>query len=70
MGFEDFFDIELLKSHKGLNVITMKEFLEREGITGNLKGIFPPNNNTDITGNKLWKYLEEVSVIAVDDEYC
>jgi len=61
MGFEDFFDIELLKSHKGLNVITMKEFLEREGITGNLKGIFPPNNNTDITGNKLWKYLEEVA---------
>ena len=62
MGFEDFFDIDLLKSHRGLNIITMKEFLEREGLTGHLKGILPPNNNSDITGNELWKYLEKVSI--------
>jgi len=61
MGFEDFFDIDLLKSHKGLNIITMKEFLEREGIVGNLNGIYPPDNNTDIVGHRLWKYLEKVA---------
>jgi len=63
MGFEDFFDIELLKSHLGLNIITMKEFLEKEGMTGNLKGVLPPNNKTDITGDLLWQYLEKVGVM-------
>lgn len=38
MGFEDFFDIELLRSHKGFHVIHMEEFLAKEGVTGGLHG--------------------------------
>eukprot|EP01038_Epipyxis_sp_PR26KG_P009771 gene9771-13143_t len=61
MGFEDFYDIDLLKSHKGLHAMEMKEFLEKEAITGNLKGIIPPSNDTSITGGELWSYLHKVA---------
>eukprot|EP01035_Chromulina_nebulosa_P020551 gene20551-26654_t len=61
MGFEDFFDIDLLKSHKGSHIITMNEFLEREAVTGGLKGILPPGNKSDLWGQELWNYLWKVA---------
>ena len=61
MGFEDFFDIDLLKSHHGAHMITMKEFLAREAVTGHLNGKLPPDNKTDIWGQTLWNYLQDVS---------
>ena len=64
MGFEDFFDIDLLRSHRGFHVITMREFLQQEGLTGHLKGILPPKNNVDLWGKELWKYLDEVSDVT------
>jgi hypothetical protein len=64
MGFEDFFDVELLKSHKGFHCITMKEFLEREGITGGLHGVLPPHNSSDVWGQALWNYLTKVSDVS------
>ncbi len=53
MGFEDFYDLDLLKSHKGYHIITSQEFLAKEGVTGGLHGILPPHNRTDIGGSKL-----------------
>jgi GDP-fucose protein O-fucosyltransferase len=61
MGFEDFFDISLLKSHKGFHVITNEEFLTQQGLTGKLKGIIPPGGKADLSGGKLAKYLESTS---------
>jgi hypothetical protein len=61
MGFEDFFDLDLLKSHKGFHMMHMEEFLEKEGVTGSLKGRVPPNNESDIWGPKLWHYLDVVA---------
>lgn len=61
MGFDDFFDINLLKSHRGLQVLEMDEFLEKEGVTGGLKNILPPKNSTQIWGELLWRYLSKVS---------
>lgn len=64
MGFEDFFDVDLLKRHKGGHMITMKEFLEREAVTGNLKGgVLPPGNSSDVWGGALWAYVEKASDI-------
>jgi hypothetical protein len=48
MGFEDFFDLNLLKSHEGLHAITTKEYLTREGA---------PHNNTNAWGRELIEYL-------------
>lgn len=51
-GLADFFPIaEIAASHKGLDIISMEEFLTREGLTGNLRDrqtgqiSFPPDNN-------------------------
>jgi hypothetical protein len=52
MGFEDFFDLDLLKSHKGYHVMTAEQFLAKEGVTGGLHGILPPKNSTKIGGRK------------------
>lgn len=60
MGFEDFYEVPLLKSHKGFKVLTMKEFLAAEGLTGGLHGKLPPGNSTDAWGRELWKYFNEV----------
>ena len=57
MGFEDFFDVDLLRSHKGFHMMQMKEFLSKEGVTGGLHGKLPPNNSTAAWGQDLWKYL-------------
>ena len=61
MGFEDFFDISLLKSHKGSHIITMEEFLAKEAVTGGLNGILPPKNDSKVWGGQLWNYLSKVS---------
>ena len=52
--FADFFPIyEMAQEHIGLDVISMKEYLTREGVTGKLtnhethKVEFPPGNRTD-----------------------
>lgn len=56
-SFAHFFPVEeLAMEHKGLEVITMKEFLEREAMTGHLRYkengevAFPPQNMTDWDG--------------------
>ena len=64
MGFEDFFNIDILKSHKGFHVLMMKDFLQKEGMTGGLKGRKPPNDNVDLFGNPLWRYLESVADVV------
>lgn len=61
MGFEDFFDIDLLRSHKGFHIMTMEKFLTTEAATGGLKGILPPKNDTHLWGSSLWHYLNQVS---------
>jgi hypothetical protein len=67
LGFEDFFDLDLLKHHQGLHVMSMEEFLAKEGVTGKLKGgKLPPKNDTKAWGNDLWKYLSTVSDLEVN----
>lgn len=62
MGFADFFDVERLRSHKGFHMLSMEEFLAKEGVTGGLgKGALPPDNSTKTWGRKLWKYLDTVA---------
>jgi len=61
MGFEDFFDLELLRSHEGLHVMHMEEFLAKEGVSGGLKGVLPPHNSSEAWGQALWQYLKKVS---------
>ena len=72
--FVDFFPIEeMANEHVGLDVISMKEYLETQALTGNLKnretGLveFPPGNRTDWDGingrdyDVLRGYLRNVS---------
>lgn len=61
MGFEDFFDLKLLRSHKGFHFMEMKEFMEKEAVTGGLRGILPPNNSSKIWGQALWDYFRKVA---------
>ena len=56
-SFMDFFPIDAIASeHRGFEIITMEEFLEKEGITGHLKNSltgaisFPPQNRTNWNG--------------------
>ena len=68
--FNDFFHLESIsKEHKGINIITMEEFLKKKAITGQLKRkktqevYLPPDSKTDWNGqdlNPLWKYLRRV----------
>ena len=74
-GFGDFYHLESLSDeHKGLDIISMEEFLKREAMSGNLRnrtsGIvtFPPGNRTNWDGEsnneitKLKDYLREVTL--------
>lgn len=61
MGFEDFYDTQLLKSHKGSHIITMEEFLAKEAITGGLHGVYPEKNSSNLWGRHLWSYLASVA---------
>lgn len=67
MGFEDFFDISLLRSHEGFHVMEMTEFLAKEGVSGGLKGVLPPGNRTDVWGPDLWSYLDRVSTMPANN---
>jgi hypothetical protein len=75
-SFEDFFHFDsIAHEHSALEIITMKEFLKREAMTGHLinkmTGLvsFPPQNVTDwnqakrLNGLKspLWKWLRTVA---------
>jgi hypothetical protein len=76
-SFADFFHMEsIAEEHVGMKIITMKEFLEREALTGNLRDqktgqvVFPPHNRTDYDGadhhaiaNVLEKYLQRVGMV-------
>ena len=64
-GFSDFFPMEqLANEHVGLNIITMREYLQTQAMTGHLKnkvtGLveFPPGNRTDWDGGKPSEYDE------------
>lgn len=61
MEFEDFFNLTALQGHAGLHIMTMQQFLLREGTSGGLHGVLPPDNRTDIIGPKLWDYLHKVA---------
>ena len=62
LGFEDFFDMERLRGHRGMHIMSMQEFLQKEAVRGALKGgRAPPNNKTDLWGSALWSYLEGVA---------
>ena len=60
-GFEDYYDLDLLRSHRGLHLLHMEEFLAIEGVTGRLRGQLPPDNSTQAWGMRLWKYFKNVS---------
>jgi len=58
--------------HPGLDIITMEEFLKREGITGRLRdrhgvATFPPGNRTDWDGDSrtIFKWLRKVSHLVL-----
>eukprot|EP00547_Thalassionema_nitzschioides_P000183 CAMPEP_0194214692 /NCGR_PEP_ID=MMETSP0156-20130528/16033_1 /TAXON_ID=33649 /ORGANISM="Thalassionema nitzschioides, Strain L26-B" /LENGTH=610 /DNA_ID=CAMNT_0038943015 /DNA_START=47 /DNA_END=1879 /DNA_ORIENTATION=+ len=83
--FSHFFEMDLIADeHMGLEIISMDEFLTREGLAGNLKDtktgkvVFPPNNRTSYDGaahsviaNELEKYLQQVGMVPPwDPEKC
>lgn len=51
--------------------MSMKDFLAKEGCTGGLRGILPPNNDSSLWGQRLWKYLEKYSIqfLSLDQIY-
>lgn len=59
MQFEDFFDLDLLKSHQGFHMMSMQEFLLKEGCSGGLHGVLPPKNDSALWGAALWAYLDK-----------
>lgn len=73
VAFTDFFDIEAIAARqKGLHIISMEQFLEREGLQGNLRSnidvqsevVYPPNNRIKWDNqllDSLWEYLRNVS---------
>lgn len=79
-SFQDFFPMDRIAAeNKGLTVITMEEFLKREGITGGLADSatgsisFPPHNRTAWNGqsaeisSQLNPYLRSVAVMPAWD---
>ena len=42
MGFDEIFNMELLRSQKGFSTMTIDEFIETEAKAGHIKGIYPP----------------------------
>lgn len=73
-SYKNFFHMEsIANEHVGLEVISMDEFLTREGITGNLRDkdgnvVFPPENKTDWnnqhgTAATLEGYLRTVGML-------
>ena len=72
VSFADFYDIDAINKQKGLDIITMEEFLEREGINGHLKNgdgkvIYPPDNQVKFDNHALkplWDYIRSVSYLS------
>jgi hypothetical protein len=60
--YSDYLDFERLVAHDGLEVITMKEFLETVA-SRNLLSKPLPENNTDLVKQPLWDYLESASYV-------
>jgi len=71
VSFSDFYDIDTIRTRqKGLSIITMEQFLEREALNGHLKSkvdgeaIYPPGNQIRWDNhqlNPLWKYIRNVT---------
>jgi GDP-fucose protein O-fucosyltransferase len=61
MGFLDFYDFHILKTQKGFHMMKMSKFLKKEGLSGRLKGVLPPDNNVNLWGRELWDYLSKVA---------
>jgi hypothetical protein len=68
-GFIDFFPFEFIK--KRMEIISMEEFMAREGVTGHLRTntsqiLYPPGNKTVFEATereqrlKMWEYLRNV----------
>jgi hypothetical protein len=73
-SFNHFFHMESIHNeHPGLDIITMKEFLEQEAMTGNLRDqqgnvVFPPHNQTDWDGKPrqpLFEFLRATGHMAI-----
>ena len=64
MGFEDFYDFDIIKQQREMHLISMEEFLESEAKHGGLHGIYPPGNSSNIRAGKLWKYLHDVADVT------
>ncbi|KAL9188523.1 hypothetical protein ACHAXT_006901 [Thalassiosira profunda] len=72
VSFSDFYDLAAISSRqKGLNIITMEQFLEREALNGHLKSrvdeeagaVYPPNNQIKWDNQRLdplWTYIRSV----------
>ena len=75
--FKNFFPFdEISAEHKGVEVITMEEFLQREVMPGNIqkdgKVQFPPSNQTDWEGHirdgkAFWHWLRNVTLASTWD---
>ncbi len=73
VSFSDFYDIEAISAKQiGLNIITMEQFLDREGLKGYLKSnktghiLYPPNSQSKWDNQRLqplWDYIRNVSKI-------
>eukprot|EP00955_Chlamydomonas_euryale_P044440 352891-Chlamydomonas_euryale.AAC.9 len=60
--YEDLFDVDMLKRQRGLRVIGMEEFLEKEAVTGRLRdGRVPPSNSSRVREKALYDYLNETA---------
>uniref|UniRef100_A0A7S3NKG5 O-fucosyltransferase family protein n=1 Tax=Aureoumbra lagunensis TaxID=44058 RepID=A0A7S3NKG5_9STRA len=78
LGFSDFFNLDALRSHKGLKVLTMEAFLQRQLVELKLQSKLPPGNKTDLWGKQLWSYLGSIAdgkpmwsgtVLAMPDDF-
>lgn len=71
-SFEDYFPFEKIRSR--IKVISMAEFLQREGVSGHLRAfndsglvLYPPNNKAEVDATKrqekraMWAYLRRVA---------
>jgi len=77
-AFSDFYHIESLdREHEGLDIISMEDFLKREGTTGRLKNsknsvVKPPKNVVDWNDKNLdplWDYLRTVGHVKKFDPW-
>jgi hypothetical protein len=72
VSFGDFYDVEAIGAgQRGLNIITMEQFLEREAVTGQLQSraggdaiLYPPDNRVQWDNQRLdplWRYIRNVT---------